>query len=223
MRTDKNPHLVSPRHKPKREVGVSNTRYSDAQKLDAVKTYLMLGNATLTAATLKIPLITLNWWRKSEWWNQLVNELRREDSLVLSERMKKVVDKAWTAVEDRIENGDWIYDQKTGALKRKPVTLKDASKVAIDAATLRQKLELTEHYTVDASQIDNKLDQLAKAMKDLARGVVNQETAVDVEYVETQWDSDNASNARQHGSAVHGPESDEAELDENVDRTTGGL
>lgn len=147
----------------------TNRPWSDSQKLETVTTYLMLGgNVALTAATLKIPEVTVRYWKKSEWWQEVESELRREENLQLSARLKNLVEKSLDVVADRLENGDWIYDQKTGELKRKPVILKDAHKVAVDLVDKRQKLQTNENFTVAAEQIEDKLSKLAKAFEDLA-------------------------------------------------------
>lgn len=167
-----------------RAVDQYHHRYSDKQKIEAVTTYLMLGTIALTAAALKISESTLLSWKKSEWWKDLVQQIKDEENLVLSNKIKKVVDKSWDVVADRMEKGDFIYDQKTGKMKRKPVSLRDASKVAMDSAILRGKLIQEDNFTVAADQIDEKLNKLAKAFSDLAKGVKPKEPAEDIEYVE---------------------------------------
>jgi transposase-like protein len=89
----------SPVTKKQALIGQTNHRYSDAQKLDAIKLYLMSGNMSAVAVATKIPLITLQTWKKTQWWMTMVNELRNEGNIVLSERMRKVVEKSWGVVE----------------------------------------------------------------------------------------------------------------------------
>lgn len=144
--------------------------YTDKQKLDAVTTFLMTGNASLTAATLGISERTIFLWKKTEWWNELVNEVKKSDRLVISAKLRKVLDKSWHLVEDRLENGDWFFNQKTGELQRKPVSLRDASVVAFQAATLHDKLDRQDHFVVATEQIEDKLTKLAQAFTDLANG-----------------------------------------------------
>lgn len=179
---------VEDRKSKKRLRGVDSVgkHWSDKQKLEAVTTYLMLGgNLRLTSYTLKIPDQTLYMWKKSEWWNKLVSEVKQEERLTVSSRLKKVMDKSWDVVADRLEHGDWIYDQKAGELRRKPVSLRDAAKVANDASLLRERLDMNDNFTVAADQIEDKLSKLAKAFTDLSKGVVKPETvAEDIEFVE---------------------------------------
>ena len=158
--------------------------WSDTQKIEAVHTYFMLGgNLSQTGKMLNIPLQTLNVWKRSEWWKNIDEEIRTEERLQLSNQLKKVVDKSWALVSDRLENGDWVYDQKTGEVRRKPVSLKDANKVAVDAVKLRQDMELVQHHTIATEQIADKLNKLAEAFSNLSKGKPL-EPAEDVPFVE---------------------------------------
>lgn len=143
--------------------------WSDAQKIEAVTTYLALGGSVrLTAATLKIPDTNIYAWRRTEWWHNLEEEIKKEERLTLSNNLKRLVDKSLEAISDRLENGDWIYDQKTGEMKRKPVAMKDAAKVATDFIDKRIKIESKESFTVAQENIQDKLNQLAKSFSELA-------------------------------------------------------
>lgn len=144
--------------------------YSDKQKLEAVTTYLTLGSVELTAAVLKISVRTLFYWKRTEWWNELVNEIKKEDRLVISAKLRKILDKSWHLVEDRLENGDFVLNNKTGEIIRRPVALKDAAKVAFDSASLFDKLDRQDHFVVATEQIEDKLKKLAQSFADLASG-----------------------------------------------------
>lgn len=164
---------------------VTSIRYSDRQKIEAVTTFLMLGgNVIMTCATLGIPEYTIYQWKKTEWWNTMVNDLKHEERLVLSSKLKKVMEKSWEVVGDRLEYGDWQLNQKTGELVRKPVSMRDAAKVATDSIMIREKLDMNESFTIHADQIEDKLSKLAKAFSDLAKGVVHETPVEDIEYVE---------------------------------------
>lgn len=148
------------------------------------------GNGALTIATLKIPEQTFYLWKRSEWWHELENEIKQEERIELSAKLKKIMNSSYDVVADRLENGDWFFNQKTGALERKPVAFKDAAKVAADTALIRTKLDVATSFTVAADQIEDKLAKLAKAFEDLSSGRKKQEL-IDVEdAVEVTNDTD---------------------------------
>ena len=143
-------------------------RWSDSQKLEAVQTYLMLGSVRMASAALKIPEITIKVWRASTWWKDLESELKIQDELQLSTRLKKIAEKSFAAVEDRLEHGNFIFDQKTGKIRRIPVNLKDAHKVAVDSVQ-QQELIARKHVEVaNDGQIMDKLEQLANKFAEMA-------------------------------------------------------
>lgn len=152
----------------RRAVEAKGKHWSDSQKLEAVQTYLMLGSVRMTSAALKIPEITIKVWRSSTWWKDLESELKIQDELQLSTRLKKIAEKSFAAVEDRLEHGNFVFDQKTGKIRRIPVNLKDAHKVAMESIQ-QQELIANKHVEIaNDGQILDKLEQLANKFAEMA-------------------------------------------------------
>jgi hypothetical protein len=147
----------------RRAVGAQNKRWSDSQKTEAVQTYMILGSLKLVAGALQIPFDTLKVWKQSEWWKTLEGDLRVQDDLQLSSRLQKIVNRSYDVIEDRLDNGDFVYDQKTGQMRRKPVAMKDAHKVAIDLMDKRDML-IDRHIQGDSITTD----KIEKTLADLA-------------------------------------------------------
>lgn len=152
----------------RRALEAKGKHWSDSQKLEAVQTYLMLGSVRMTAAALKIPEITLKVWRASTWWKDLESELKIQDELQLSTRLKKIAEKSFAAVEDRLEHGNFVFDQKTGKIRRIPVNLKDAHKVALDSIQQKELIGKKHVDVANDGQILDKLEQLANKFAEMA-------------------------------------------------------
>lgn len=166
--SDKLKHVPS---SSRRAVGAeTNKHWSDSQKLEAVTTYLSLGNLALTASVLKIPEFTLRGWKQKDWWKEIEGELRVQENIQLSTRLRRIIENTLSATEDRIANGDFIYDNKTGELLRKPVSMKDAHKVAMDMIEKREYLDNKVPTNVSIEQIDDKLAKLAEKFEAIAQG-----------------------------------------------------
>jgi hypothetical protein len=167
---------------------IGNTRYSDSQKLEAIHSYLALGNLALTSRVLAIPEITLRKWKAEEWWTKTVEEIKMQDRIQLSARMKKIVEASQTIVAQRLETGDPILNQKTGEIIYKPVSMKDAHKVAVDLIDRGKELDklTTEHVAIE-KQDDRKLEMLAERFAEMATKSIekqyNKQRTVDVEDV----------------------------------------
>ncbi len=149
--------------------GVNNMHYSDSQKLEAVTTYLALGNLVLTASVLKIPEFTLRNWKQKDWWKELEGELAVQDDIQLSSRLKRIIETTLSATEDRIKNGDWIYNNKEGCLMRKPVNLRDVHKVTMDMVDKREHLAGRAPMNIANEAIDDRLLKLAEKFAEIAK------------------------------------------------------
>lgn len=165
----------------RRAVTASRAHWSDSQKLECVKIYLMTGNLVLTASTLKIPHDTVKTWKKSEWWKTIEQELMVQEDLQLGDRLKKIINRSYDIIEDRMESGDFVYDQKTGEMRRKPVNMKDAHKVGLDLQERRDELvrRHIEGDTVTTDKIEKTLADLAQRFEDIANGV-NKKPSIEV-------------------------------------------
>jgi len=128
----------------------------------------MLGSLKIVAGTLKIPHDTLKLWKKSEWWKEVEADLRIQEDLQLSKRLQNIVNRSFDVVEDRLANGDFIYDQKTGQMRRKPVSMKDAHKVSMDVAERRDEL-INRHIANESITTDKIESTLANLAKEFAR------------------------------------------------------
>jgi hypothetical protein len=155
--------------------------WSDQQKIEAVQMYLLLGNLKEVERQLRIPYVTLNSWKVSEWWKEITETLKSQESIVFGNKLKGIVEQGLAAVSDRLANGDWIYDQKTGELRRKPVAMKDALKVATDLIDKQQKLERPDHAQVAQEGVMERLEKLAKTFEEFAtRKVDNERPTINV-------------------------------------------
>jgi len=139
--------------------------WSDKKKDEAC--CLWTSGMTLTAVGLHInvPRETLKKWRISPWWEDRVKELRSDDKQVLDAKLTKILDKSLETIMDRLENGEYIYDQKTGKIKQTPVKLRDATvafNTVIDKRSLirREPTKIVEQ-TTSASQLKTLADQFA--------------------------------------------------------------
>ncbi len=150
----------------KRGVNDTNARYSDAQKVEAAKLYMVIGSNTQVCAALGISVNTFNVWKQQKWWKELIEDLRHESSIQLSARLRKIAEKSFDLVEDRLQNGDFIYDQKTGELVRKPMLGKDVARIATDFVDKAIKLDSKPRE--EESAMVGRLEDLAKRFEELA-------------------------------------------------------
>lgn len=151
-----------------------NVHWSDKQKMEAVNSFLLLGNLALTGRLLNIPEVTLRVWKSSVWWKELVAEAKLQEKVELSARVKKLVDASMSVVEDRLAHGDFQFDQKTGQIIRRPVNMKDAHKVAVDMQDRMDIMEKGEKVEQTDEHVEDKLLKLAEKFADMATKKIEQ-------------------------------------------------
>lgn len=154
---------------PVRKINEASKSWGDQQKIEAVNTYVVLGgNAQQTAIALQIPQETLRRWTKTTWWKELYDEIKQEDNIVLSHKLQKIVARSLALVEDRLEKGDFFYDQKTGQVVRKEVSLRDAHEVMKSSFQMRESIEKPQAAEIEEGSINDKLAALAKQFEQFA-------------------------------------------------------
>lgn len=143
--------------------------WSEKQRLEAVTTYLMLGKWTLVSSATGIPVDTLKKWKASDWWKDSEEEIRRSSNIELGGKLKRIIDKAASVVEDRLENGELVFNSQTKAFTdRRPVKMKEASEVlhkTIDRNILIEKIQEKPQFKEEAI-----LDRLKSIEEALIRG-----------------------------------------------------
>jgi len=125
----------------KRKVPGTTAWHSDTQRIELVTTWLATGNLALTAATLGIPEVTARRWKAMPWFKQMVTDIRDQENLVLDAKLSKVVNKSVDALLDRVDNGDFQFDQRIGKFVRKPISARDASVISRDMIDRRLLLQ----------------------------------------------------------------------------------
>ncbi len=170
MLSDSDKFKVAPSGR-KRAIGAKTSKsWADSQKIEAVTTYLALGDLKLTGAVLKIPEQTLRSWKSTVWWKEVQDELSVQDDLKLSTRLKTIIESTLAAAEDRIRHGDFIYDSKRGELVRRPISLKDAHRVTMDMVQKRIDIAKANVQSIPTEMIEDRLLKLAERMAAIATG-----------------------------------------------------
>jgi phosphoribosylformylglycinamidine (FGAM) synthase PurS component len=158
--------------------------WTQNQKLQAVSTYLMLGNLAETAVVTGVPLPTLKMWKTTDWFKEYALQLQSEDVQQMSSNLKKVVEKSLKAVEDRLDLGDAQFDQRTGAIVRVPVKAHVALKITTDLMTKQEKLLANPVKEQVEKTIDDRLLKLSEEFAKFASAKIGKSVPVDVEVKE---------------------------------------
>lgn len=155
--------------------------WSQNQRLQAVSTYLMLGNMAETAVVTGIPLPTLKTWKTTDWFKEYALQLQSEDIQQMDSNLKRVINKALKATEERLDMGDAQFDQKTGDIVRIPVKAHVALKITTDLMARQQRLLDNPVKEEVEKTID---DRLLKLSEEFARFANMKQKTIEAEIIE---------------------------------------
>lgn len=145
------------------------TRYSEKQKREAVTLLMLTGSPTLVERQMGISDFTLREWRRSAWWPEYEREIRNGSRMELKGNLKTIVDKSLRVVEDRLENGDWQYDQKLGKMVRVPVKAQVANVIAQGAIDRQFMIDRLQREETEAQDTEAMKDRLERLHEEFAR------------------------------------------------------
>lgn len=143
--------------------------WPEKKRIEAVTTFLTCGKLSLTSAMTGVPVETLRVWKRSEWWKKYSDEMQYEETLELDKKLTKVMDKALDQVMDRLDNGEYIYDPRTGKVKRVPAKLRDIGKLANDMVDKKQLIKKQERQKNNEQQIQVTADHLLKLAQEFSK------------------------------------------------------
>ena len=160
--------------------------WSEDKKLEVLQAYLTLGQLTLAAASSNVPLPTAKEWKTSQWWRDTEADLRRSGNIKLSAKLKSIVADSLVQLEDRVTQGDYVFDRK-GNIVRKQISAEHANKIAtqlIDRSLILDKAAI--ETKEDDVGIEARLDRLAKQVAALRKPRLSQRVVESevIDYVE---------------------------------------
>lgn len=160
--------LVKAQQRTKIVHGVEKVVWSDQDRLKAVSTYLATGNLLKTARLLNIPLDTVREWKyRTTWWKELENMLKDEQNDALAATATDIVEASMKALQDRLKNGDYVYNVRTGEVSRVQVKARDLANIANTMVEKKLVLHKQPSRIVAKEQdvLEDKLNKLASAFK----------------------------------------------------------
>ncbi len=157
-------------------------QYSTETKQEVALLLLTTGNLREVSKLTKIPYETILDWKNSDWWPDVERRARQQRQEAMQRNLLTVADLALDKVRDRLENGEYILNNKTGALQQKPVSLRDATN-ALNA--VMDKAIRLDNDTVIYTENQSVSDLLKNLASEFAKFTNKKKTdVVDVEFKE---------------------------------------
>ncbi len=141
------------------------SKYTDEDRQRVALEFLITGNMKRVAENTGIPRTTILGWKKTEWWDEPVVNLRHEKGEELDANLTKLIDSAFDQAQDRVDNGDYRVN-KNGDLIRVPMGGRD---LIIAGATVYDKQRLHRSQPTSIQGNSKSIEQLAEFFREISR------------------------------------------------------
>ena len=138
------------------------TQWTDGHKVKLVQDWIRSGNLAGSCKKNRIPYNTALEWKRSQWWKELSDKYREEMDIRISAQIDDIIDMTMGQMKERIKDGEYILDSKTGEVIRIPAKTRDLAqitKILTDRQDILIKRKKVENN--DTSTIKEKLTDLA--------------------------------------------------------------
>ena len=161
--------------------------YSAEEKIRTAALWLMGHSSYELEPILQIPAETIRTWMVSSWWKDLLKELRRAKNDELDIMLTRVMHKTAKQLEDRVENGNYKFNPKTGEQERVPLSsselAKDGLGIPFDKRALTRGDATSRRENVEVNQeamLEQLANQFAKIVKQNEPKVIDVEVITDI-------------------------------------------
>lgn len=139
--------------------------WADKVKMKAVELIMAGATTREVSMELKVPFNTVVQWRRDQWFKDLVKEIQEDDGHKLDHKITSIMHNSLDAMTDRLENGEFIRDDKTGKVVRVPVKIRDATNAFNIMMDKRQLLRKQPTKITDNATVNQQLHLLAQEFK----------------------------------------------------------
>jgi GTPase involved in cell partitioning and DNA repair len=155
--------------------GKKFVRYTDKQKITALKAYQATGSLREASAASGIGYDYLRQVTTTDWWKKSIQEFQEAADNQLDSQLTEIINESVSALKDRVVNGDYSWNSATQMFQRKQLPAKDLAKIT--ETMMKQRFTHREKPAELATQatIQDQLQRIANALSNntpLKRGEV---------------------------------------------------
>lgn len=137
-----------------------------SKRMEVVARFMLLGNMRLVSEQMNISYNTLMAWKNSDWWPEMVDQLKRQKQSKTNENITRLIEQSLEVMQDRLDHGDFVFDQKTGQVVRKPVNVRDATQIATNLLQRQQvQEEFEQKLSSKSATVQETLAMIAQELK----------------------------------------------------------
>jgi len=159
---------------------------SDEQLCEAVKIHLCGGTHAAIAKLLSVPEKAVRYWVDSREWGQLTALLKPEVAGILIGQTTRVASLALTQLEDRLLNGDEVWNQQGEIVGMRKIKGRDLAEIATKVLEQQKNLERSigkitdDENTISLKKLATALTNYAEAKPEYQRFANAQEVKAEL-------------------------------------------
>lgn len=169
--------------------GMERGMYPEDKYIEAATLFACTGSVPRVSELTNIPAGTISKWIKEQRFKDLLKEIRSENNEKIDAKFTEIIEKSADLILDRLENGDFRWDTRSGKTVRVPVGAKDLSLVTAINIDKRQLIRGEPTSRTEQISEPDRLDKLAKQFESIANKFKNAPVltpVIDVEFKEIE-------------------------------------
>jgi hypothetical protein len=137
-------------------------------KIDACTLYCVYGDLEEVSKLTNVPAKYIRQWKEEPWWVEVQKKVYVEQNEKLGSRISSVLDKSLLEIEERLQNGDYLWDVRKSVLVRKPIDTKVLSNLFNNLVNRRQLVRGEPTSITNKIAVDDRLKLLASQFEKFA-------------------------------------------------------
>jgi len=157
--------------------------FPQAKYVEAATIFAATGSCKKVEELCGVPEKIVRSWIKQTKFKEILEEIRDENDELIDAKFTELVDQALTGLKDRLEGGDYILNQRTGELQRKPISARELAQITSVNIDKRQLLRGKPTSRSEVVGEGKRLEQLAEQFIKMTQKK-KEIPAIDVDYVQ---------------------------------------
>lgn len=172
--------------------------FTEDKRIEAATIFAASASPKLVEELTGVPSKVLRGWLREEEFKALLDDVRAENDHKIVKKFDELIDVTLEAMHDRVVNGDYQLNHRTGEMVRRPVDAKALSLVTainIDKRQLLRGKPTSRVEKVESVSTEERLSQLARSFEQLSKKKGREPEIIDAEIIEPyQIEHDNTAN-----------------------------
>lgn len=155
---------------------IERGQWAAKKKEEVIAIWLATGSVKEASVQANVPYNTVASWKQEQWWKDRIRQIHQEADDKMDIKLTKAMEKALDGLLDRVQNGEMVYDPRTGKIRNVPAKLRDINMAFTSLMDKRQLLRKQPTKIIEQTSTAQQLQQLADHFSAFVNGKTKGET-----------------------------------------------